>query len=136
MSQQDLSNALDECLRGMELGWDVEYCLSRFPSLREDLHPLLATTQALHRTRMEYPQYRPLTRRELASRLSPQGARHRWPLSMRIAAIGAAGILASSVAWPDAAPAISITAAFGWLYWWVTEFLPAKLKGKLTTSLG
>src|SRR5687768_3364527 len=126
MSQLDLATALDECITDLENGLDAEDCLARFPDLRENLVPLLMISQTVGRSDIDYPQFRPLSRHELRSKLETRHAR-RWPMPMKLAAIGAAATIVLSVLSPELAHLTSLLAGSGWLYWWATDFQPKRL---------
>ena len=46
MTNQQISAALDDCLRRMENGASIEACLRSYPELAAELHPLLRAAQA------------------------------------------------------------------------------------------
>lgn len=129
MRQVDMVTALDECIVDLENGLDVDTCLARFPELREELAPLLMTSQSVARADIDYPQFRPLSRQELSSKLANKHSSQpyqRWPVPMKLAAIGAAATIVCSVLSPELARMTSLIAGSGWLYWWATDFRPKR----------
>jgi hypothetical protein len=48
MKNPNLFDALEECLQALDEGADVESCLARFPSLVEDLRPILTAAVQAH----------------------------------------------------------------------------------------
>lgn len=98
----ELAEALDQCIEMLRRGATVEDCLRRFPSLREQLAPLLAVTEEVWRAARQRPseEFRRATKARLLAaavqrqqrRAAPTYERVAWwrSWSLRIAAAAAA----------------------------------------------
>ena len=53
MKQDDLLHAIEICLRALEDGADVETCLGLYPTLADDLRPVLHAAQQARQAKVD-----------------------------------------------------------------------------------